>query len=257
MPTLSPWRVPLSLRLILYGLGIVYEATMIGVGVAASLVAKARDNRALHVLGLGFLLIGIGDLMHTLGHVAMDLAPLLWSAYAFEAISTALSITLATAFFTTLRLYVSLTGRGRFGPLDRVLMCFPAATAVLAFMWAGAALLPVFCALVPYRACLAASVILMVAVGYVSCFSLLGAVRKGILLTSPGADQKQSWLAWGSVLMALAVTFVLIHPFVVHAPLAMFVITTLKILMLMSSGLLVGLSLMAPGGSHRPPQPSI
>jgi len=238
--------MPLGLRLIIYGLGIVYEATMIGIGTAASLMARARGDRALRVLGLGFLLIGIGDLMHTLGHVATDVAPSLWPAYAFEVLSTALSITLATAFFTTLRLYVNLARREGLGPLDKALLCFPAATAVLAFVGAGIRLLPVFCTLMLYMALLASSVALMVIAGYVGCLSLLRAIRMGLLPAGPGADRRRRRLAWGSALMALAVTFVLVHPFVIHAPTAMFVITVLKILTLMSSGLLVGSSLMAP-----------
>ncbi|OYT51127.1 hypothetical protein B6U66_04480 [Candidatus Bathyarchaeota archaeon ex4484_135] len=247
----------LGLRLIIYGLGIVYEATMIGIGTAAYLTAKAEGNRSLRVLGLGFLLIGIGDLMHTLGHVAMDVAPFLRLAYVFEVFSTALSITLATAFFTTVRLYVNLARKEDLGPLDKALLCFPIATAVLAFVGAGVRLLPVFCTLMLYMALLASSVILMVIAGYVGCLSLLRAVRMGLLPTGPGADRRRGRLAWGSVLMALAVTFVLIHPFVVHAPLAMFVITVLKILTLMSSGLLVSSSLMAPRGSSlSAPQPS-
>jgi len=249
--------MPLGLRLVIYGLGIVYEATMIGIGTAASLMARAKGDRALRVLGLGFLLIGIGDLMHTLGHVVTDVAPFLRLAYVFEVLSTALSITLATAFFTTVRLYVNLALREDLGPLDKALLCFPAATAVLTFVGAGVRLLPVFCTLTLYTALLASSVALMVIAGYVGCLSLLRAVRTGLLPAGLGDDRRRRRLAWGSVLMALAVTFVLIHPFVVHAPLAMFVITVLKILTLMSSGLFVGSSLMAPEGSRSTaPQPS-
>ncbi len=251
-------EMPLSLRLVIYGLGIVYEATMIGIGMAVSLVARAEGDRALRILGLGFLLIGIGDLMHTLGHVATDIAPFLRLTYVFEMLATALSITLATAFFTTVRLYVNLAEEQKLGPLDKVLLCFPVATAVLAFAGASVMLLPVFCTLMLYTALLASSVVLMVIAGYVSCFSLLRAVRRGLLPTGPGADRRRGRLARGSVLMALAVTFILVHPFVTHAPLAMFVVTVLKILMLMSSGLLVSSSLMTLGGSSsKAPQPSM
>jgi len=239
-------EMPLDLRLIIYGLGIVYEATMMGVGMATLLMARAKGDRALYVLGLGFLLIGIGDLMHTLGHVATDVEPFLWPAYVFEVFATALSITLATAFFTTVRLYVSLAEGKGLGPLDRALLCLLAATAVLAFMGAGAMLVPVFHAITLLRTLLAASVILMVIAGYIGCFSLLSAVRRGSLPTGPGAEGRRNRLVWGSALMALAVTFVLVHPFVIYAPLAMFVVAALKLLTLMSSGLLVGLSLMAP-----------
>lgn|GEM_PF-5592625 len=233
------------MRLLVYGLGLAYEAIILSLGFA--LLSARASAEGLLKPGLAFLLAGLGDLMHTLGLLAVDLAQGSWLAHAISSFLTALDIALATTALLLIRLYVSSFSRQGYGMLDKALIAVLVITASLALTAASLKLIGAYGL---YWPLLGVAVMLMAITGYISCMSLFVAAQKGILPTYLRARGKRVKLLWGSALGMVAITLALLHPLAAPLPLAMLLITALKVAFLSASGLLIGLGLL-------PPQPSM
>ncbi|RLE73752.1 MAG: hypothetical protein DRJ56_08670, partial [Thermoprotei archaeon] len=221
------------------------------------LTLRAARDRKTTLLGLGFLGIGVGDGAHGLGHVLADLYGGLpgqptW-ADAFEAAATAVSVSLATFFFLTIRLYASLAKRGEFGLADRALGGLTLLTSALAFSswaylqaWRGFYMkLPG-----PWRPTVLAlsvsAVLGMVAMGYAACFSFLSLAREKKRSADPVVAERYRYAFWAMLVMVAAVTLVLAHPFLVAKPVLLSVATALKTLFLVSSAFLLYTAVTGP-----------
>jgi len=228
--------------------GLAYVSFMLALGILTlRRASSAGDDRAC-LLGLGLLGIGLGDGSHVVGHILADLYGGLpgqptW-ADAFEAMATAVSITLATTFFLVIWLYSRPLGE-ELGPLGWALLGITALAAVASFInWAY---LQAYLGLYMKRlrtegalgqhpevlASMVVAVLAMVAVGYAGGLAYLGRVRR---------EERSGLSLWGGLLLLAAVTFVLIHPFVAGLSAALRAITALKMLCLAASAGLICLS---------------
>ena len=227
-------------------LGLIYEAVMISLGISSLMAASRTGDKGARILGTGFLLIGCGDFTHTLGHILTDVFPASPEAAAFESIATAVSVTLATMFFLTIQFYASLARTGQLGALDKAMAVVTVIAGITAFSaWAYVELF-----MAENRALLIAlrsvAVLAMVIVGYVGCYSFITMVGEKLREAGPAIVERYKYAFRGMLLMVVAVTLVLTHPFLVHYPLAMLVVTTLKILALMFAALFTYLGIIGP-----------
>ena len=252
--------------MLFHGLGLVYVSFMMALGALTLRAAKAMGDRKVSIFGTGLLLIGLGDCSHVMGHILADLygglrsdpmGPPTW-ADAYEAVSTAVSVSLATVFFLTIQLYASLSRRGRLGWLDRALMgvtvvAFVASFINWAFLQAYQGLYPkllraqgALSAHPEVLASMVVAVLAMVSVGYVGCLSFLGLAKEKRSSSDPVVARRYELASWGMFLMVVAVTLVLAHPFLADIALAMRMVTALKILSLMAATALTYLGLVGP-----------
>ena len=249
-----------------HALGLVYVTFMMALGALTLKAARAMEDRRASIFGAGLLAIGVGDCSHVVGHILADLygglskepmGPPNW-ADAYEALSTAISVSLATFFFLTIQLYASLSRREELGKLDKAMMGVTALAFISAFLnWAflqayqglylkllkAEGVLP---AHPEVLATMAIAVLAMVLVGYVGCFSFLRLARERRVSSDPVMAKRYEYAFWGMLLMVVAVTLVLAHPFLTGFKLAMRVVTALKILMLMTATALTYLGIVGP-----------
>ena len=223
---------------------------------------SSRDEK-LRVLGLGLLGIGLGDGSHVVGHILADLygglpAKPTW-ADAFEAIATAVSVSLATIFFLTLQLYASRArgSRGLTG-LDKALAAVALIAVAASFTnWVYLqALRGLYLSLLKAEGRLGqhpealvsmvVAVLCMVVAGYVGGLSLLRLAREGKAVSGPAAPERNKLVYRGMIIMLLAVTFVLVHPFLTGMPLLLRAITALKVLCLLAAATLTYAGLVGP-----------
>ena len=228
--------------------GLAYVSFMLALGLLMLRRASSTGDDRARLLGLGLLGIGLGDGSHVVGHVLADLYGGLPSqptwADAYEAVATAVSITLATIFFLVIWLY-SRPSDEELGPLGWALLGITALAAVASF--ANWAYLQACLGLYTKRlraegtlgqhpevlASMVIAVLAMVAVGYAGSLAYLGLVRR---------ERRSGLPLLGGLLLLAAVTFVLIHPFVAGLSAALRVITALKMLCLAASAGLICLS---------------
>ena len=228
--------------------GLAYVSFMLALGALTLRKASSTGDDRARLLGLGLLGIGLGDGSHVVGHILADLYGGLpgqptW-ADAFEAVATAVSITLATAFFLVIWLYSRPPGE-ELGPLGWALLGTTVLAATASFTsWAY---LQACLGLYTRRlraegtlgqhpevlASMVIAVLAMVAVGYAGGLAYLGRVRR---------ETPERFSLWGGLLLLAAVTFVLVHPFVAGLSAALRVITALKMLCLAASAGLICLS---------------
>jgi len=246
--------------------GLFYVSVMMGLGVLTLMAGRKMDDKKVKVLGAGLLMIGIGDCSHVIGHILADLYGGLsqepisspnW-ADAFEALSTAVSVSLATVFFLTIRLYTSFSKSDELDTLDKALIgvtgvAFIASFTNWAYLQANQGLylklLKVQGTLGEHPEVLASMVIAvlaMVIVGYVACASFLKLIKERMRGADPVAVKRYRYAAWGMLLMVVAVTLVLIHPFLAELVWAMRIVTSLKLIALMVATSFTYLGIVGP-----------
>ena len=249
-----------------HAFGLLYVSVMMGLGVLTLMAGRKMNDKKVKTLGAGLLIIGIGDCSHVIGHILADLYGGLnhepisspnW-ADAFEALSTAVSVSLATVFFLTIQLYASFSRSNELSTLDKSMMGLTAVAFIASFTnWAYLQanqglylkLLKVQGTLGEHPEVLASMVIAvlaMVIVGYVGCASFLKLVRERMSGADPVSVKRYQYAFWGMLLMVVAVTFVLIHPFLAEVRWAMRIVTFFKLIALMAAASLVYLGIVGP-----------
>jgi len=228
-------------------LGFVYEAVMIIIGILTLVAGKKIGDKKTQILGMGFLLIGCGDASHTIGHVLADLIPTPEILF-IESTTTAISVSLATVFFLTIRLYASLARTREIGGLDIGLIGLTVFTILMAFLtWTALYGVkrgdPGYTYLIATRSL---AVIGMTLTGYIGAFSFIRMARARLREANPILVKRYRYAFRGMLLMVVAITLVFFHPFLIHYPGAMFIVTVLKISALLSAALLTYLGIVGP-----------
>jgi len=249
-----------------HAFGLFYVSVMMGIGALTLMAGRKMDDKKVKTLGVGLLLIGFGDCSHVIGHILADLygglahepirAPN-W-ADAFEALTTAVSVSLATVFFLTIQLYASLSRSDELDSLDKAMIgvtavAFIASFANWAYLQANQGLylklLKVQGTLAQHPEVLATmiiAVLAMVIVGYVGCASFLKLVKERMSGADPVTVKRYKYAIWGMLLMVVAVTLVLVHPFLAELEWAMRIVTSLKLITLMVAVSLTYLGIIGP-----------
>jgi len=192
--------------------GLLYELIMITMGILSLRAAKRLKDRKITLFGAGLLMIGCGDLTHTIGHiVARDLWPEApWSTIVDNATSM-ISISLATGFYTCIYLYTSLVKKGIIDRLGKVLICLAPFSFIISSMsipFANSTIMRV-----PHgRIFLYMAVLVLAPIGYISCYSLLTLAERLKRSREPVIAKRYTYVSYGVILMTTAITLVLIHP---------------------------------------------